>query len=153
MNKKTKPKWTYQAIIVEVKDGDTIAFDINLASFSLINEINQGTELVDLGFSLFVSQDFLPLIKKGASIWHKNESIRLFGLNAPEKSTEKGKEVARFVKELLPVDSVITLETIRVKTKTKQDKYGRYLGKVYLPDGRCLNYLLLEQGLAVSMIY
>jgi endonuclease YncB( thermonuclease family) len=59
----------------------------------------------------------------------------------------------KFVKEVLPVGLLITLETIRVKSKTKQEKYGRYLGRIILPDGRCLNDMLLDQNLAVPMLY
>jgi endonuclease YncB( thermonuclease family) len=148
-----KQKWLYQAVVRKVKDGDTIAVDINLTSLSLLREISPETELIDLGFSLLVSKEFLPLILAGSPMWKKEESIRFFGVNAPEKDTEAGKVSMAFVKEILPVGLLITLETIRVRSKTKQEKYGRYLGRIILPDGRCLNDMLLEQNLAVSMLY
>jgi endonuclease YncB( thermonuclease family) len=119
-----KPKWRYEAIVE-----------------------------IDVGFSVFVSRDFIPFILVGAGLWLENEPIRLFGLNAPEKNTEKGIEVAKFVASLIPLESIITVETIRVKNKTKQEKYGRYLGKIFFPDGRCLNNILLEQGLATPMLF
>jgi endonuclease YncB( thermonuclease family) len=154
MNKKEeKPKWLYEATIVKVKDGDTLACDINLASFNQLQEIKSEDDLIDLGFSVFVSQSFLPLILAGSGLWLADESIRFFGLNAPEKSTDKGKEVAKFVEGLCAIGSVVTLETIRVKSKTKQEKYGRYLGKIFFPDGRCLNDILLAEGLAVPMLF
>jgi endonuclease YncB( thermonuclease family) len=148
-----KQKWLYQSVVRQVKDGDTIAVDINLTSLSLLREISSETELIDLGFSLLVSKEFLPLILAGSLMWKKEESIRFFGLNAPEKDTEAGKVSMKFVKEVLPVGLLITLETIRVKSKTKQEKYGRYLGRIILPDGRCLNDMLLDQNLAVPMLY
>jgi endonuclease YncB( thermonuclease family) len=151
--KVAKQKWLYQAVVRQIKDGDTLAADINLTSLSLLREISPETELIDLGFSLLVSKEFLPLILAGSPMWKKEESIRFFGLNAPEKDTEAGKVSMKFVKEILPTGLLITLETIRVKSKTKQEKYGRYLGRIILPDGRCLNDMLLEQNLAVPMLY
>jgi endonuclease YncB( thermonuclease family) len=154
MKTKTEPKkWLYQAVVVEVKDGDTISYNINLASFNQLHEVKPEAEMIDLGFSVSVSQDFLPYLLTGSQLWLKNKSIRLFGLNAPEKNTDSGKEVANYVRDLLPVDAVIILETIRVRSKTKQDKYGRYLGRIILPDSRCLNDMLLEQKLAVPMLF
>lgn len=136
----------------QVKDGDTIGIDINLASFSQLREITPDDWLIDLGFSLFVSRDFLAPILSGTPIWLKGESIRFYGINAPEKNTDAGKESRQFVEAILPVDTTITLETIRVKAKTKQEKYGRYLGRIFLPDERCLNDLLLEQKLALPFM-
>jgi endonuclease YncB( thermonuclease family) len=148
-----KQKWLYQSVVRQVKDGDTIAVDINLTSLSLLREISPKIELIDFGFSLLVSKEFLPPILAGSPMWKKEESIRFFGVNAPEKDTEAGKVSMAFVKEILPVGLLITLETIRVRSKTKQEKYGRYLGRIILPDGRCLNDMLLEQNLAVPMLY
>jgi len=148
-----KQKWLYQSVVRQVKDGDTIAVDINLTSLSLLREISPEVELIDLGFSLLVSKEFLPLILAGSPMWKKEESIRFFGLNAPEKDTEAGKTSMRFVENILPINSLVTLETTRVKSKTKQERYGRYLGRIILPDGRCLNDMLLDQNLAVPMLY
>lgn len=148
--KKEKPRWLYSATISRIKDGDTICVDINLASCSQLREGLPEGDLIDLGFSVFLSRDLLPLFLAGAIAWKKEESIRLFGVNAPEKNTDAGKDTLRFVESVLAIGSIITLETIRVKTRTKQEKYGRYLGRVFLPDGRCLNDMLLEQGLAVQ---
>jgi endonuclease YncB( thermonuclease family) len=150
---KQKPKWRYEAIVKKVKDGDTIACSINLASFNQLKEAIPDTELIDVGFSVFVSRDFIPFILVGAGLWLENEPIRFFGLNAPEKNTEQGKAAAKFVANLIPTESIVTIETIRVKNKTKQEKYGRYLGKIFFPDGRCLNDILLEQGLAVPILF
>ncbi len=148
-----KTKWFYQATIVKVKDGDTLAVDINLSTLNQLHEVALDTEFVDMGFSIFVPRTFLAQILTGSPLWLKNESIRLFGLNAPEKSTEKGKEVTEFVKGLCVIGSVLTLETIRVKSKTRQEKYGRYLGKIFFSDGRCLNDILLEKGMATQLLY
>lgn len=151
--KKKKIVWSYQATIGKVKDGDTILCDIDLSTFNQLHETFPDTELIDLGFSLIISKDYLPLILTGSPLLFKEESIRLFGINAPEKNTDAGKTVMEFVQKLLPIGCVITLETIRVKSRTQREKYGRYLGKVLLPDGRCLNDMLLEQNLATPLLF
>lgn len=77
--------------------------------------------------------------------WVK-QRLRLRGLDAPERSTPKGRAAKRFVEA----------ETARAKgvviTTTKPDKYDRYLSDVFLirEDGKeiFLNNLLLEKGFA-----
>ena len=68
---------------------------------------------VDLGFKTF-----------------RKERIRFYGIDTPEsrgrKKCKKGIEVKEMVKNLLTSFPNITLET------TKQGKFGRYLGIVYL---------------------
>ncbi|AFY40678.1 nuclease (SNase domain-containing protein) [[Leptolyngbya] sp. PCC 7376] len=87
---------------------------------------------IDLGFSLF-----------------KNERFRVAGIDAPESRTrdlaEKrlGLEAKDFVQQRLE-----TAETIVVRTE-KEDKYGRYLGWLYL-DGEetSLNEQMINDGYA-----
>lgn len=74
--------------------------------------------------------------------------LRLAGINTQElndKSESKRAtafEAKKFVDSHIGGDSVIT-ETVKPK-----DKFGRWLANVYLDDGRCLNQLLLDNGLA-----
>lgn len=76
------------------------------------------------------------------------DTIRLFGLNAPEMSTPEGKaarlKVVEWVNEADP--SGFTIQTI----KDKREKYGRYLGIIFRAgDPMSLNDYLLRNGLAV----
>lgn len=80
-------------------------------------------------------------------------TVRLIGVDAPEsvhrdenKNTEEGKVASAWMKELLQ-DADIYLEY----DKDRQDDYGRTLAYAYLEDGRMINKLLLENGLATVM--
>ena len=86
----------------------------------------------------------------GASIWMRNEPIRLYGINAPEVRGEERPEglVARdWLREKLIGKSVI-MRTI----KDAKGKYGRYLGIIYL-DGENINEALIEAGMAQAAVY
>lgn len=125
--------YQYAAKCIRVIDGDTLDLD------------------VDLGFDI-----------------HFQLRVRLLGVNTPETSgpkaaTEKeaGLRAKARVEGLVRTDKVellsglpassfpvpLTIET----AKDAQDKYGRYLARIILPDGKVLNDLLLAEGLAVPM--
>jgi len=88
--------------------------------------------------------------------------VRLLGIDTPEYQsssrdsfytrrfhikTQKLREISQRVKKYL----VRNLKGKRVKLKldlTERDKYGRLLAYVYLPNGKMLNQILLEKGLA-----
>lgn len=57
---------------------------------------------------------------------------------------ERGKESTIFVKSMLSIGSVVTVEF----DEQKRDKYHRLLGYVYLPDGKMLNDLIISKGYA-----
>ena len=69
-----------------------------------------------------------------------NARIRLEGINTPEITgvdKEKGLEVKKFVEELFSAESgVCTLMSF------KTEKYGRWLGRIYLPNASCVNDLI-----------
>jgi len=79
----------------------------------------------------------------------RQERVRLYGVNCPESRTrnlvekKKGLKAKGFVYEKIMKRDVI-IESF------KQGKFGRYLVKIYLEDGTCLNDLLIEKGLAKS---
>lgn len=82
---------------------------------------------VDLGFSVSAQEKF-----------------RLAHINAPEKADKDGwaKATSRLA-ELLPLASACTLKSLG------QDKYGRWLGEIYVGD-LYVNGVLLDEGLAVA---
>ena len=79
-------------------------------------------------------------IDLGFSVWHK-ERIRLAGIDTAEKNTPFGKALKEFL--------IKNLEGKLVKLEvSKPDKYGRYLGKVYLNSEESINDQLIRNGLA-----
>ena len=79
-------------------------------------------------------------IDLGFNVWHK-ERIRLAGIDTAEKNTPLGKALKEFL--------IKNLEGKLVKLEvSKPDKYGRYLGKVYLNSEESINDQLIRNGLA-----
>jgi micrococcal nuclease len=83
----------------------------------------------------------------------KGEPIRLIGIDTPEVGRDTvepdspGWQAAMFVFKLLEQDPQVKLKY----DKEREDKYGRTLAYVYLPDGRMLNEVLLKEGWAETM--
>ena len=86
---------------------------------------------IDLGFSLTARQ-----------------RVRLFGINAPEihssNQAEKdaGMKSVAFLRSLLPVGIVVDAKTVK-----DEDKFGRFLASILLPDGRDVATVMLSVGL------
>lgn len=82
------------------------------------------------------------------------DSIRLYRINAPELSQAGGKEARDYLRVLCP-----NLSEVRVQTyKNQQDKYGRWLGDIYIdsaetPYGTCVNDILVSTGHAQYFTY
>lgn len=80
----------------------------------------------------------------------KREKIRFYGINAPElKGIERadGLISKTFLKSLVD-DAILKDKNIYIKTiKDSQEKYGRYLGVLFIEDLN-VNLKLLEEGLA-----
>lgn len=79
------------------------------------------------------------------------DSIRLYRINAPELSQAGGKEAREFLRMTCPKGSVVRVQTF----KNKEDKYGRWLGDVYIDQPEpytfksktvCINDLMVETG-------
>lgn len=81
-------------------------------------------------------------IDLGFSVWHK-ERIRIAGIDTAEKNTPLGKALKAYMKELLEGKMV----RLRV---SKPDKYGRYLGEIWLGSDESINNQLIRHGLAKS---
>ncbi|MBX9689843.1 MAG: thermonuclease family protein [Candidatus Obscuribacterales bacterium] len=71
----------------------------------------------------------------------KPETIRLNGIDCPEKRQAFGTKARTFTAELC------FSREVNVEPEAK-DRYGRTVAKVILEDGRCLNRELLAAGLA-----
>ena len=110
----------YPARVDSVHDGDTCSLTI------------------DLGFGMeAVSHDLDG---------HAQLSCRIFGINAPELSTDAGKAARDFAQTLLPVGARVTV------VSHSWDKYGgRFDGSITLPDGRDFAKVMLDTGHAVPM--
>lgn len=75
---------------------------------------------------------------------HVEMTLRLMGINAPEKVTAEGKAAKKHLESLLPTTSVV-IRTLR----DKREKYGRYLAYVIRPDGVNVNDEMVVAGHAV----
>lgn len=111
----------YTARVVRIHDGDTVIFDL------------------DLGFGVR-----LP----GESWAGKTElSCRVFGINAPELSTQAGKDALAYIQTILKPGDICKVMS------HSWDKYGgRFDGTVILPDGTDLAQQMLASGHAVVML-
>ena len=95
---------------------------------------------------------------------NSEEEIRFLGIDAPEiKQCRKliqderethmagqllmllGRQSFNFLIELIPPGTKLTVKT---ESKDPLDIYGRTLAYVYLPDGRCVNEILVSEGYA-----
>lgn len=86
-------------------------------------------------------------IDLGLRTWRHSEYIRLLGLNAPERGTEAGTQATAWLREMLPVGTLVRLVT----RKDQTEKYGRWLGVLWrAQDGnKSINGLLVETAHAV----
>jgi len=69
------------------------------------------------------------------------ETVRLQGIDAPEKSQAFGQRAKQFTA------SLASGKTVAVRIKDR-DRYGRTVGEVTLPDGRNVNQELVRAGYA-----
>lgn len=75
---------------------------------------------------------------------HLGMTLRLYGVDAPETSTEEGKKAKTFAEDWFRrFGPDFFLSTV----KDKKEKYGRYLGTCYdLHQTECLNVDLVTNG-------
>jgi micrococcal nuclease len=85
-------------------------------------------------------------IDLGFGIWTLNQPIRVYGINAPERYTVAGDAARAFSLTLLPEGTNVVMTTF----KDKKEKYGRYLGKITLPDGSDYSEIMVAAGHAVT---
>lgn len=81
----------------------------------------------------------------GFGIWLREQSFRLLGINAREKSQPGGIEARSHLMELLPHATRVILTSVKV------DKFGgRYDAHVTLPDGTTLSQVLIQTEWAAA---
>jgi endonuclease YncB( thermonuclease family) len=85
--------------------------------------------------------------------WHvarMEESIRIFGINAPEPYTEAGKAAKAYAESLLPVGLAVTVVSLKLLGAT--DKYGRTLADLQFSNGDSLGDLMIAAGHAAPYL-
>lgn len=80
----------------------------------------------------------------------EEKSVRLIGIDAPEKNECFEKEATEKLKELIG-NKKIKLEAD--ETQNDKDKYDRLLRYIYLEDGTLINKRLIEEGMAKEYTY
>lgn len=85
----------------------------------------------------------------GFNLWKHGERIRLFGIDTEEVRTKDAEEKASGLEAKAAVERMLHKGgTYRLVTEEK-DKYGRYLGYIYVAGKVSVNDALLRAGLAV----
>lgn len=119
-----------------IYDGDTVWLKVR-KSF---------TKTIDFGFHIHF--DVSLTLNYGL------KACRLHGIDTPEvnrrDSREAGIAARDFVREKLEPLEWFKIETFK---DHERGKYGRYLVRIYLPDGSCLNDVLIATGHAVAKNY
>jgi len=94
-------------------------------------------------------------IDLGMHTWIHGEKIRLHRIDAPEMTgveKEQGKKSRDYLRSLIQ-DRYIILQTI----KDKKEKYGRYLGEIWIQDENGeyfnINDKMVSEGFAVYFDY
>ena len=80
------------------------------------------------------------------------DSVRLIGIDTPELDDPRPRQrcLARLAKER--IDSLTSRRKVRlVRDVLDRDRYRRLLRYVYLPDGRLVNLVMVEEGYATVL--
>jgi micrococcal nuclease len=94
-------------------------------------------------------------IDLGFNVWLRNQSVRLNGVDAPEKRTRNpiekkaGLLASKFLSENLKTGEIISVVTYKANSS---EKYGRILADIVNSKGENLNNLLIEKRYAVKYI-
>lgn len=79
---------------------------------------------------------------------HTHLTVRLDGLNCPERGTTAGDTATSYTKDWFAIQAPNNLVILNTK-KDRKEKYGRYLGVVWSVGAKSLNQMLLDSGNAV----
>ncbi|WP_343032855.1 stalk domain-containing protein [Cytobacillus depressus] len=130
--------------------GASVNYDSATKTITIASKVTAAYHQLDGVVTKVVDGDTVKVSLNG-----KEETIRLLLIDTPEtvhptKPVEPfGKEASDFAKQLMPPGKAVKVEL----DVSERDKYGRLLAYVYA-DGRMVNELLLEKGLArVAYVY
>ena len=73
------------------------------------------------------------LVDLGFGVW-QSVTLRVVGVDAPERNQPGFEEASAFVNTLAPVESVVIVQTIKPGDAAAQT-FGRWLARVWTPDG------------------
>ncbi|RMD45751.1 MAG: thermonuclease [Aquificota bacterium] len=135
-NEKIKPDFV-KAKVVKVIDGDTIVVKIPKTTF------NDRKTLKNLKFRVRLIGIDTPesRVNRRAKIQSKETGEKV------KKIVKLGKIAKEFTKKLLPKGKAIFLEF----DVEPQDKYGRLLAYIWLPDGKMVNKEIICNGFAFPL--
>lgn len=85
--------------------------------------------------------------------WRSRQMLRLYGVNTAELNSKDPVKRGLANDARVYLDSVLGGKTVITETIKPHDKYGRYLAKVFLEDGTCVNDKLVELKLAEVLTY
>lgn len=109
-----------------------------------------------------------PLSVNAAEAWHRVDyvfdgdtikldngtTVRYLGVNAPEIKHKENPEEPFGNEAREENRTLVGKKKVRLEfDKEQKDQYGRLLAYVYLEDGRMVNRLLIEKGLAWALFY
>lgn len=78
------------------------------------------------------------------------DRFRLYGIDAPERYDDGGREATAYLKDILPIGSKI----IVYSHKDTRGKYGRWIGTLYLDETKdSINRMMVDSGHAVYKEY
>lgn len=137
-------KYLYDAKVLKVHDGDTLHLEVDLNRHVPVLD-------ADLGFSTYIRSRKLLL----------HEDFRLYGINAPELSTPEGKLALEYFDSMLRGDNdtyvALAIETIKQGDHEKQEKYGRWLARLWrkgesIKPEDSINQKMVDSGHAVPFM-
>jgi micrococcal nuclease len=86
-------------------------------------------------------------IDLGFGIIMKNQKIRLYGIDAPElKGLEK---LSCQTSKIWLAEKILNKKIVVKTTQDKKEKYGRWLGEIFLNDEN-INERMVNEGLAIK---
>lgn len=80
------------------------------------------------------------------NVWIRNQHCRLLNVNTPERGQVNWAEATQFSNSHVVPGTEIVVITYK---PAPDDKYGRWLIEIPLPDGTTINQALVAAGLAV----
>jgi micrococcal nuclease len=105
--------------------------------------------------SIYDGDTFRANIDLGMDVELKEQSFRMFGINAPElkkEQAEAGRAARDWLRAKMPIGTRVIIATIKERKNTNKDskeKYGRYLANIFLEnEDVSINDQMIELGYA-----